>query len=166
MRHRKSGRHFSRPTAHLHAMLDNLATQLIEYEAIQTTEPKAKELRSVVDKLITLAKRGDMHARRLVAARLNQQVVNRSLKERIASSGKTQRSFENQLKDNSKERNSILNKLFDDIAKRNANRPGGYTRIIKLGTRHGDNAPMVRIELVEKAVPEAVKPAFQATTAE
>ena len=61
MRHRKSGRHFSRPTAHRHAMLDNLATQLLQYEAIQTTEAKAKELRSVVDKLITLAKRGDIH---------------------------------------------------------------------------------------------------------
>ena len=148
MRHRKSGRHFSRPTAHLHAMLDNLATQLLEHEAIQTTEPKAKELRSVVDKLITLAKRGDMHARRIVAARLNQRVVDRTDKE------------------DAKNHNLILNKLFDDIAKRNANRPGGYTRIIKLGTRHGDNAPMVRIELVEKALPEAVKPAFQATTAE
>ena len=148
MRHRKSGRTFSRPTAHLHAMLDNLATQLLEHEAIQTTEPKAKELRSVVDKLITLAKRGDIHARRLAAARLNQRVVDRTDKE------------------DSKNHNSVLNKLFDDIAKRNMNRPGGYTRIIKLGNRHGDNAPMVRIELVEKAVPEAIKPAFQATTAE
>lgn len=148
MRHRKSGRHFSRPTAHLHAMLDNLATQLLEHEAIQTTEPKAKELRSVVEKLITLAKRGDIHARRLAAARLNQRVVDRTDKE------------------DSKEHNKVLNKLFDDIAKRNMDRPGGYTRIIKLGTRHGDNAPMARIELVEKAVPAAVKPAFQETTAD
>lgn len=148
MRHRKSGRHFSRPTAHRHAMLDNLATQLLEHEAIQTTEAKAKELRSVVDKLITLAKRGDIHARRLVAARLNQRVVDRSNVE------------------DSKCHNQVLNKLFDDIAKRNANRPGGYTRIIKLGNRHGDNAPMARIELVEKAVADAVKPAFQATTAD
>ena len=129
-------------------MLDNLATQLLDYEAIQTTEPKAKELRSVVDKLITLAKRGDMHARRLVAARLNQRVVDRS----DAA--------------DSKLHNSLLNKLFDDIAKRNANRPGGYTRIIKLGTRHGDNAPMVRIELVEKPVVAAVQPAIQVTTAD
>ena len=148
MRHRKSGRHFSRPTAHRHAMLDNLATQLLDYEAIQTTEPKAKELRSVVDKLITLAKRGDMHARRLVAARLNQRVVDRT----DAA--------------DAKQHNSLLNKLFDDIAKRNANRPGGYTRIIKLGTRHGDNAPMVRIELVEKVIAPEAKHAFQATTAD
>ena len=148
MRHRKSGRHFSRPTAHRHAMLDNLATQLLDYEAIQTTEPKAKELRSVVDKLITLAKRGDVHARRLVAARLNQRVVDRT----DAA--------------DAKQHNSLLNKLFDDIAKRNANRPGGYTRIIKLGTRHGDNAPMVRIELVEKGIAPEAKPAFQASTAD
>ena len=149
MRHRKSGRHFSRPSAHLHAMLDNLATQLLEHEAIETTEPRAKELRSVVDKLITLAKRdGGVASRRLAAARLNQRVVDRS----DAADCKLH--------------NAVLNKLFDDIAKRNMNRPGGYTRIIKLGTRHGDNAPMVRIELVEKAVPAAVKPAFQATTAE
>lgn len=148
MRHRKSGRHFSRPTAHRGAMLENLATQLIEHEAIQTTEAKAKELRSVVDKLITLAKRGDMHARRIAASRMNQRVVDRSDAE------------------DAKLHNSVLNKLFDDIAKRNANRPGGYTRIIKLGTRHGDNAPMARIELVEKALPAAVVPAFQASTAE
>lgn len=148
MRHRKSGRHFSRPSAHRNAMLDTLATQLLDHEAIQTTEPKAKELRSVVEKLITLAKRGDIHARRIVASRLNQRDVNR------ADAA------------DSKRHNEVLNKLFDDIAKRNANRPGGYTRIIKLGVRHGDNASMCRIELVEKAVPEAVKPAFQATTAD
>ena len=148
MRHRKSGRHFSRPTAHRSAMLENLATQLLDHEAIQTTEPKAKELRSVVDKLITLAKRGDIHSRRLVAARINQRAVDRT---DVADS---------------KKHNEVLNKLFDDIAKRNANRPGGYTRIIKLGTRHGDNAPMVRIELVEKPVVAAVQPAIQVTTAD
>ncbi|MBQ1926153.1 MAG: 50S ribosomal protein L17 [Proteobacteria bacterium] len=151
MRHRKSGRHFSRPTAHRSAMFENLATQLLDHEAIVTTEPKAKELRSVVDKLITIAKRAksdDIHARRIVAARLNQRAVDRSDAE------------------DSKNHNSVLKKLFDDIAKRNANRPGGYTRIVKLGNRHGDNAPMVLIELVEKAVPAEVVPAFQATTAE
>ena len=81
MRHRKSGRHFSRPTAHRSAMFENLATQLLDHEAIVTTEPKAKELRSVVDKLITIAKRAksdDIHARRIVAARLNQRAVDRS----------------------------------------------------------------------------------------
>ena len=148
MRHRKSGRHFSRPTAHRSAMLENLATQLLDNEVIQTTEPRAKELRSVVDKLITLAKRGDIHARRLVASRIHQRAVDRSNPA------------------DSKKHNEVLNKLFDDIAKRNANRPGGYTRIIKLGTRHGDNAPMVRIELVEKGVADAVKPAIQVSTAD
>lgn len=147
MRHRKSGRHFSRPSAHRNAMFETLATQLLEHEAIQTTEPKAKELRSVVDKLITLAKRGDMHARRLVAARLNQRAVDRSDPA------------------DSRQHNSVLNKLFVDIAKRNANRNGGYTRIVKLSTRHGDNAPIVRIELVEKGLPAAVVPSFQASTA-
>ena len=148
MRHRKSGRHFSRPSAHRNAMLENLATQLLQYEVIQTTEPKAKELRSVVDKLITVAKRGDFASRRRAASRLNQRVVDSSNV------------------DDSKRRNEVLKKLFDDIAKRNANRPGGYTRIIKLGNRHGDNAPMVRIELVEKAVPAEVVPAIQVTTAD
>lgn len=132
MRHLKNSRKFSRTSAHRRAMFENLATQLLEHEAIQTTEPKAKELRSVVDKLITLGKRGDLHARRLAASRLNQRVVDRSDVE------------------DSKTHNTILNKLFDDIAKRNADRPGGYTRIIRLGRRHGDNAPMVRIELVER----------------
>lgn len=153
MRHRKSGRHFSRTAAHRNSMLDTLATQLLDHEAIQTTEAKAKELRSVVEKLITLAKVDTVHTRRLAASRLNQRAVNRNLAgaELVAEL---------------KTANSVLNKLFDDIAKRNANRPGGYTRIIKLGNRHGDNAPMVRIELVEKAVPAGAKPAIQLTTAD
>ena len=153
MRHRKSGRHFSRPAAHRNAMLDTMATQLLDHEAIQTTEAKAKELRSVVDKLITLAKRGGIHARRIAAARLNQKVVNRALQGEEA-------------KAESKENNAVLRKLFDDIAVRNANRPGGYTRIINLGNRHGAHAPMVRIEPVEKAVPAEIKPAIQVTTAD
>lgn len=153
MRHRKSGRHFSRTAAHRNAMLDTLATQLLDHESIQTTEAKAKELRSVVEKLITLAKRGGLNARRIAAARLNQRAVNRKLSGADAVA-------------ESKESNAVLKKLFDDIAKRNANRPGGYTRIIKLGNRHGDNAPMVIIELVEKAIPAEVKPAIQLSTAE
>ncbi len=153
MRHRKSGRHFSRTAAHRNSMLETLATQLLEHEAIQTTEAKAKELRSVVEKLITLAKRGDMHARRIAASRLHQRQVDRTLNGAAAV-------------EESKKSNAVLKKLFDDIAKRNANRPGGYTRIVKLGNRHGDNAPMVLIELVEKAVPAGVKPAIQLTTAD
>ena len=148
MNHRKSGRHFGRTAAHRNAMLDTLATQLLDHEAIQTTEAKAKELRGVVEKLITLAKRGDIAARRLAAARLNQRAVDRS---NVADS---------------KKHNEVLNKLFNDIAKRNANRPGGYTRVIKLGVRHGDKAPMARIELVEKALPAAVTPAIQVSTAD
>ena len=128
-------------------------------EQITVSEERIKEILDLADYLIdgpfiyaerdiTLAKRGDMHARRLVAARLNQRVVDRTDPA------------------DAKQHNSLLNKLFDDIAKRNANRPGGYTRIIKLGTRHGDNAPMVRIELVEKGIAPEAKPAFQATTAD
>ncbi|MCL2324906.1 MAG: 50S ribosomal protein L17 [Proteobacteria bacterium] len=162
MRHRKSGRHFSRTSAHRKSMLETLATQLIEHEAIQTTEAKAKELRSVVDKLITLAKRGDIHARRLAASRLHQS--NGTLPAFTAHLA--QREAAKVRVEVSKMRNTVLNKLFDDIAKRNATRPGGYTRIIKIGRRHGDNAPIVRIELVEKAVPAAVVPAFQQTTAD
>lgn len=146
MRHRKSGSSFGRAAAHRHAMFENLATALLRHEAIVTTEPKAKELRSVVDKLITLAKRGDLHARRLAAARLNERVVDRS---NVADS---------------KQNHEVLRKLFEDIAVRNKERNGGYTRIIKLANRHGDNAPMVRIELVEKT-PAVVVPAPEAVSA-
>ena len=102
MRHRKSGRHFSRTAAHRNSMLDTLATQLLDHEAIQTTEAKAKELRSVVEKLITLAKVDTVHTRRLAASRLNQRAVNRNLvgAELVAEL---------------KTANSVLNKLFDDI---------------------------------------------------
>lgn len=117
MRHRCSSRKFGRNASHRQAMFSNLVTSLFRYERIQTTEAKAKELRSIADKLITLGKRGDLHARRLAL---------RSLRDR-----------------------EVLSKLFDDIAPRNANRQGGYTRIIKLGQRPGDGAPITLIELVE-----------------
>ncbi|MFA5625047.1 MAG: 50S ribosomal protein L17 [Bradymonadales bacterium] len=138
MRHRKSGRKLSRTSAHRKALYKNLATALLREESIQTTEAKAKELRSVVDKLITLGKRGDMHARRLAAARINEQCFDRNNPEE------------------SKKNGEILRKLFDDIAIRNKDRNGGYTRIIKLDRRHGDNAPIVRIELVERTPVQTV----------
>jgi len=103
-------------------MFTNLVTSLFRYERIQTTDAKAKELRRVADKLITLGKRGDLHARRLAL---------RDLRDR-----------------------EILAKLFDDIAPRNADRQGGYTRIIKVGRRLGDNAPVSYIELVERVEEE------------
>ena len=94
-----------------------MATALFEYEKIQTTLPKSKELRRTAEKLITLAKRNDLHSRRLAARRIRDK--------------------------------EVLRKLFDNIAPRYTDRPGGYTRIIKLGTRFGDGASMAVIELVE-----------------
>ncbi|WP_243388414.1 50S ribosomal protein L17 [Bacillus kexueae] len=104
------------------ALLRDLATDLIINERIETTETRAKELRSVVEKMITLGKRGDLHARRQAAAFI-----------RNEEAGEGQ---------------NALQKLFADIAPRYQERQGGYTRIMKLGPRRGDGAPMVIIELV------------------
>jgi len=116
MRHRKKGRKLQRTASHRRAMLRNLATSLFRHERIETTTAKAKELRPYAERLITLARRGDLHARRLVARRIQDR--------------------------------EILGKLFDEIASRYAERPGGYTRILKLGTRKGDAAEISLIELV------------------
>ncbi len=124
MRHRKSGRKLSRTSAHRKAMFANMATSLLQHERIQTTVPKAKELRSVVEPLITLAKRGDLHARRLAA---------RTIRD-----------------------HDVLAKLFNEIGPRFAERDGGYTRVIRIGRRTGDNAPMAFIEFVDAAEAEAV----------
>jgi large subunit ribosomal protein L17 len=104
------------------ALLRNLASDLIIHERIETTEAKAKELRSIVDKMITLGKRGDLHARRQAAAFLYNKEAN--------------------------EEDSVLQKLFNDVAKRYDDRQGGYTRVLKLGERQGDGAKMAIIELV------------------
>lgn len=126
MARRKLGRRTDNRTA----LLRNLATDVIAYESIETTEEKAKELRSVVDKMITLGKRGDLHARRQAAA---------VLYERNLDEGET-----------------VLQKLFGEIAERyteneaHLERQGGYTRIRKLGPRRGDGANMVIISLVEE----------------
>ena len=111
--------------SHQKHMLANLAKQLIEHGGINTTEAKAKELRPFVEPLITKAKKGDLHSRRLVAARLE-------IRNTAFYNG-----------------GDVLYKLFTEIGPSYADRPGGYTRIIKLGPRKGDNAPMARIELVE-----------------
>ena len=117
MRHRKKGRALSRTASHKKATLRNMATALFRHERIETTVAKAKELRPFVERLITLGKRGDLHARRLVG---------RHIADR-----------------------EVLAKLFDDIAPRFNQRPGGYTRIFKSGTRRGDAADMALIELVD-----------------
>ena len=106
------------------ALFRDLATDLFINERIETTETKAKELRSIAEKLITLAKRGDLHARRQVSAFVRDEVAD-------SSTGQ-----------------NAVQKLFDDIAPRYAERNGGYTRILKLGPRRGDGAPMVYLELV------------------
>lgn len=107
------------------ALFRDLVTDLFIYERIQTTEAKAKELRSIAEKLITLAKRGDLHARRQVASFVRREQAN-----------------DNQ---------DAIQKLFSDLAPRYAERKGGYTRILKLGPRRGDSAPMVYLELVDRA---------------
>jgi large subunit ribosomal protein L17 len=135
MRHRKSGRKLGRTSPHRKAMFRNMATSLIEHERIVTTDAKAKELRRVVERLITLGKRvtpdqveaasGDERAT-LQASRLH---ALRQAKKWIAD-------------------RDMLSKLFDDVAPRFTERPGGYTRIVKLGARAGDNADLSLLELV------------------
>ena len=117
MRHRKAGRKLGRSSGHRKALYRNLIIELFRHERIKTTEAKAKAIRPLAEKLITLGKRGDLHARRLAAARLNDPFA--------------------------------VKKLFDELAPRYEDRPGGYTRILKLGRRQGDGAEMAIIELVE-----------------
>ncbi len=119
MRHRKTGRKLSRSSSHRQAMLRNMATSLLEHERIETTDAKAKELKRFADRMITLGKRGDLHARRQALSVLR-----------------------------SKE---VTAKLFGDLAERFRDRPGGYTRVIKVGNRVGDAAPISIIELVEES---------------
>jgi large subunit ribosomal protein L17 len=120
MNHGKRGRRFNRTQSHRGAMFSNLAISLIEHEQIVTTLPKAKDLRPVVEKLITLGKKGGLHARRQAIAEI------RSV--------------------------DAVKKLFDVIGPRFANRNGGYTRIIKAGFRHGDNAAVAVIEFVDRDI--------------
>lgn len=120
MMHGKRGRRFNRQSGHRQAMFANLASSLINHEQIITTLPKAKDLRPVVEKLITLGKRGDLHARRQAIAEI------RDL--------------------------PTVRKLFDTLGPRYKERAGGYTRIIKAGFRHGDNAAIAVIELVDRDV--------------
>ena len=116
MRHQKRGRKLGRDSAHRKALYANLTAELIQHGRIRTTLAKAKEVRPVAEQMITLGKRGDLHARRQAVAFLRQKPVVKS--------------------------------LFEDVAPRYAERPGGYTRIIKLGPRLGDAAEMAYIELV------------------
>ena len=120
MRHGKAHRKFNRTAEHRKAMFENMAASLIKHEQIVTTLPKAKDLRPIVEKLVTLGKRGDLHARRQAIAALQDE--------------------------------AIVTKLFDVLGKRYATRQGGYTRVLKAGFRHGDNAPIGVIEFVDRDV--------------
>jgi len=117
MRHAKKGRKLGTDASHTKAMLRSLAAALLANERIKTTETRAKEVRSLVDRIITWGKRGDVHSRRLALAELGDV--------------------------------ALVKKVFDDIAPRYKEREGGYTRILKLGPRKGDAAPMVIMELVD-----------------
>ncbi len=117
MRHQKTRNKLSRDSAHRKALLMNLSKEIIEHERIRTTEAKAKAVKPEVERLITLAKRGDLHARRQALSRLSQDKF-------------------------------TVHKLFEEVAPRYAGRPGGYTRILKLGRRRSDATEMVFIELV------------------
>ena len=120
MRHGNQGRKFNRTASPRKAMWGNMTAALINHEQIKTTLPKAKDLRPVIEKLVTLSRRGkdDLAARRLLLA---------------------------QIKDAAQ-----VTKLIDVIGPRYANRPGGYTRVLKAGFRHGDNAPMAIIEFIDR----------------
>lgn len=122
MRHRNQGRKLGRTASHRKAMFVNMAAALIKHEQITTTLPKAKELRPVVEKLVTLSRRGanNLHARRQLIAQVGDEAQ--------------------------------VQKLFDVIGPRYAKRPGGYTRVLKAGFRHGDNAEMAVIEFVDRDV--------------
>ena len=117
MRHRRRKGKLSRTAAHRRALLSTLSKQLIEHERIKTSQAKAKALKPEVEKLITLAKRGDLHARRQALATLGQDKF-------------------------------AVHKLFEEVAPRYGERPGGYTRIVKLGPRRSDSTEMVYLELV------------------
>ncbi len=140
MRHRVHGRRLNRDAAHRKALRKNMIADLICHEKIVTTEAKARTIRPAAEKMITLAKRGlvngkenpvmEVHARRLAASRLPRFRVVRD-------------------DDGAREQVDVVKKLFNDVAPRYAERPGGYTRMIKIGKRPGDNADMAVLMLVD-----------------
>jgi len=117
MRHQRTGRKLGRDSAHRKALYSNLAGALIEHGRIETTEAKAKAVKPFAEQMITLGRRGDLHARRQAMAQLRSQ--------------------------------EVVHRLFADVGPRFAERPGGYSRIVKLGPRQGDGADMVYLELVD-----------------
>lgn len=134
MRHKKLGRKLGVKNKHRKAMFRNMATELFRHDSIKTTDTRAKEIRRVAEKIITLAKDGSLHSRRRAASYIRDK--------------------------------QVLSKLFDSVAERYKDRPGGYTRIIKLGYRKGDNSPISLVELVkEEYKPKTKKKKSKSTKA-
>ncbi len=120
MRHMKAGKKLNRSTSHRRAMFRNIVTSLLQYERIVTTNAKSKEVGRLTEKMITLGKRGDLHARRQAISFIKS--------------------------------NEVVKKLFSVLAERYRDRDGGYTRVLKLEPRSGDNAPMAMVELVDRPI--------------
>jgi large subunit ribosomal protein L17 len=127
VRHQRKGKKLGRDSAHRKALYSNLAGALIEHGRIKTTEAKAKAVKPIAEKMITLGRRGDLAARRQALAYLRSQ--------------------------------EVVHQLFAEVAPRFADRPGGYSRIVKIGPRFGDAAEMVYLELVDYVPPRVVAPA-------
>ena len=134
MRHQRKGKKLGRDASHRKALYANLAGALIEHGRIKTTEAKAKAVKPIAEKMITLGRRGDLAARRQALAYLRSQ--------------------------------EVVHLLFAEVAPRFADRPGGYSRIVKLGPRFGDAAEMVYLELVDYVPPRVVAPAAAPARAE
>jgi large subunit ribosomal protein L17 len=124
VRHQRKGKKLGRDSAHRKALYSNLTGSLVEHGRIKTTEAKAKAVKPIAEKMITLGRRGDLAARRQALAYLRSQ--------------------------------EVVHQLFAEVAPRFADRPGGYTRIVKIGPRYGDSAEMVYLELVDYVPPRAV----------
>lgn len=140
MRHRIAGRQLNRTSEHRLALRRNLAASLFEHETISTTLEKAKEVRGFAEKLITLAKKGTLHARRQAIRLLNDRAIYKEEDGRLVKSG------------------TVIGKLFSEIGPRFLDRPGGYTRIIRLPKhRLGDNGRLVLLQLVEQGKTESAK---------
>ncbi len=134
MRHRKSGKHLGRTSAHRKALMRNLSIALFEHEMIKTTLAKAKELRRVAEPLITLAKEDTLANRRIAFHRLRNKAA--------------------------------VGKLFSDLGPRFKGRPGGYARVLKMGYRAGDSAPMALVELVDRETPQKTTAEADSSTPE
>jgi large subunit ribosomal protein L17 len=131
VRHHRNGKKLGRDSSHRKALYSNLAGALIEHGRIKTTEAKAKAVKPLAEQMITLGRRGDLHARRQAISFLRSK--------------------------------DVVHQLYADVAPRFADRPGGYTRIVKIGPRYGDAAQMVYLELVDYVPPSAPRAAATAT---